>query len=340
MILRRKTAKGKTRYGVRIEHDSKQIWVGTFATLAEARTAEANARTRPAQTKMTADEYADHFLEGYAQRNKLSSYDTAEAALSGFKADWTGVPLSRITRVQAEKWARKNAWRVPVIVTMLNAAVEAELLARNPFKGLSQKGPGRRRQQPLSPDEVDRLASIAARLHGPTMGSFITFAAYSALRVGEMFGLEWQDIDFEANRITVARRVYRGTLDLPKSNVTRTVSLTPPARDALLPLDRSTAWVFPNKKGRRMSQSSLSYAFQGITAAFGRHVTPHQLKHFTGYYLHVVLGLHERIVAEQLGHNDGGKLVRELYGHGDVGALEEIDRAFDNVLPFKKVQER
>jgi hypothetical protein len=44
-------------------------------------------------------------------------------------------------------------------------------------------------------------------------------------------------------------------------------------------------------------------------------------------------------VAEQLAHSDGGKLVRELYGHGDVGALEEIDRAFaNNVIPLRPAQ--
>jgi hypothetical protein len=44
--------------------------------------------------------------------------------------------------------------------------------------------------------------------------------------------------------------------------------------------------------------------------------------------MYVELAMHERLVAVQLGHTDGGKLVRELYGHGDHGALEEIDRYF------------
>jgi hypothetical protein len=41
--------------------------------------------------------------------------------------------------------------------------------------------------------------------------------------------------------------------------------------------------------------------------------------------MHVELGMPERLVAVQLGHTDGGTLVRELYGHGDHGALAEID---------------
>jgi hypothetical protein len=44
------------------------------------------------------------------------------------------------------------------------------------------------------------------------------------------------------------------------------------------------------------------------------------------------MGLPDRDVAAQLGHTDGGKLIRELYGHGDVGALERIDAALGNVI--------
>ena len=89
-----------------------------------------------------------------------------------------------------------------------------------------------------------------------------------------------------------------------------------------------------------MSQSSLAYYWRGIEGAFGRKVTPHELKHFAGHYLYVTLGLPDRVVAEQLGHRDGGKLVRELYGHGDVGALEELDRAFaSNVIPLRTARQ-
>jgi hypothetical protein len=42
----------------------------------------------------------------------------------------------------------------------------------------------------------------------------------------------------------------------------------------------------------------------------------------------VTLGLPERVVIAQLGHVDA-KLLKRVYGHGDVGALDAIDRAFE-----------
>jgi integrase len=339
MILRRKTRAGKVRYGVRIDRGGDQVWIGTFATIAEARQAEAKARLERKTTRMSCDRLAEHWLEGYRGRVKASTYSTAEAALKGFVDDFRGVPLSRLDAITAERWARSNTWRIPTIVTMMNAAVESGLIERNPFKGLSRKGPGRRDITPLTPEQVGELADAARRLHGQTIASFVTFTAYTGMRVGEVFALQWTDIDFTRNRIKVNRRVYRGELALPKSNRRREIVLPPPARDVLLPLDRSTEWVFTGKRGGQLSQSGLGYYWRGIEGAFGRKVTPHELKHFAGYYLYVVLGLPDRVVAEQLAHQDGGKLVRELYGHGDVGALEEIDQAFaDNVVPLRPAQ--
>jgi hypothetical protein len=43
-------------------------------------------------------------------------------------------------------------------------------------------------------------------------------------------------INFETMRIDVKRRLYRGQVDLPKSNKTQRIALTPPARDVLLGL--------------------------------------------------------------------------------------------------------
>lgn len=330
-VIRRKTRAGKVRYGVKVGEN--QTWVGTFDTRREAKKAEARAMEgRP--RSMSCEKWAEHWLEEYAAQNKDSSYDTARSALKAFTKDFRGIPLDKVDRVRAERWARENRWRVPVVVSLMNAAVEAELVSRNVFKGLSNKGHGRKHVKPLTEADVERLAQIAENLHG--QGAFIRFAAYSALRVGELFALEWEDIDWQSKRIMVSKRLYRGKLDLPKGNRVRKASLTPPAREALLALDRSTPTVFRSKTGHRLSQSTLAYYWQGITAKFGRDIDPHELKHFAGYYLHVVLNLPDRVVAAQLGHTDGGKLVRELYGHGEVGALDEIDKAFENVVPLRR----
>jgi hypothetical protein len=59
----------------------------------------------------------------------------------------------------------------------------------------------------------------------------------------------------------------------------------------------------------------------------------YDLRHFCGHHLYVRMGLPARVVAVQLGHNDGGRLVEQLYGHGDVGALDELRTAWMGHMP-------
>lgn len=342
MIRKRKSSSGKVRYGVQIRQGDKKLWLGTFDTIADARHVEAQARLGRRGRQMRSDEFARFWLEGYRERVKASTFDTAETALKGFIEDFRDVPLARLDPITAEKWARPNRWRVPIVVTLLNAAVDAGLIERNPFARLSHKGEGRKRIVPLTGPELDELADAALTVHGsygPMMRSLLLFLAYTGMRPGEAFALEWSDLDFNRMRIRIERRIYKGSVDLPKSNRARLIVLPPPGRDALLGLSREgSSLVFRAKRGGKLSQATLSGYWAPVVAAFGRKLTPYELRHFAAHYLYVQLGLPARVVAVQLGH-DGPKLVEQLYGHGDVGALEEIDQAFGaNVVPLRRAE--
>ena len=62
-------------------------------------------------------------------------------------------------------------------------------------------------------------------------------------------------------------------------------------------------------------------------------------KHYCVHYMHATLGLPPRVIAEQMGWTLAGVLkLLAVYGHGDVGALDEIDRAFSaTVSPLRAV---
>lgn len=168
------------------------------------------------------------------------------------------------------------------------------------------------------------------------MRNLITFAAFSGMRPGEVFALAWADVDMRAMRIDVRRRLYRGRTDLPKSNKTRRIALTPPARDALLGQPRDGALVFRGKRGGQLSQPTLSgYWGKALSGAGLKFDFYHATKHWCIHYLWTVLKLEPRVIAEQMGWSLPTTLrMLAIYGHGDVGALEEIDRAFGaNVTP-------
>jgi hypothetical protein len=62
-------------------------------------------------------------------------------------------------------------------------------------------------------------------------------------------------------------------------------------------------------------------------------------KHWCVHYMYATLGLSPRVIAEQMGWTLAGVLkLLAVYGHGDVGALEEIDKAFRaNVTSLRPV---
>lgn len=344
MAIRKIKTKTKgTRYAARVHTGN-----GRYKLL-EPRAAKEAAREdeakwildRRERDRTRGGEFIDFYLEGYAERVKDSTLHHAKAGLACWRKEFGSRTLRSIDAQEAEEWARANRWAVPPVVTMFNYAVKRGQLDRNVFSGLKRRGPGRKHETPLSVAEVDKLADVAGREHGEWLRAFILFAAYTGMRVGELFALTWADIDFGRNRVMVKRRLYRGQLGLPKNNRTREVVLFPEARDALLLLDRSSEWVFVGKRGDQMSQSKLTYYWQKIEGGFGRKVTPHALRHFCGHHLYVTQKMRDFLVAEQLGHTDGGTLIRDLYGHGDHGALEEIEKLYtagatENVIPIDR----
>ncbi len=340
MIRKRRDSAGKLRYGVQVYRHRRKEWVGTFAKLSEARAAERRAKDDSPRGRMTVEQWCAHWLPGYADTVKDSTYDATRTALRKFRRDFGPRPLSQIDAPTAQNWARANRWRVPAVITALNAAERARQISPpNPFAGEARRSRGRRDLIPLTVAEVEELAVTAERVHGdygPTFAALIRFLAHSGMRPSEAAALEWGDIDFARMRIHVARQRYKGREQLPKSNRARTIVLTPAARDALLPLGRTDALIFHGKRGGPLSAAMRTGYWAPVKAAAGRDgMDIYELRHHCGHHLYVTLGLPSRVVAVQLGHDDGGRLVERLYGHGDVGALEEIDRAFSTVVPLR-----
>ena len=62
-------------------------------------------------------------------------------------------------------------------------------------------------------------------------------------------------------------------------------------------------------------------------------------KHRCVHYMYADLALAPRVIGAQMGWQLAGVLkLLETYGHGDVGALEEIDKAFQStVTPLRAV---
>ena len=109
-----------------------------------------------------------------------------------------------------------------------------------------------------------------------------------------------------------------------------------PLRDRLLQLPRESEWVFSTLRGHHYVPSTRAFHWNRVRCSVGLGTTAlyEATRHYFAWYLLNVMQLPDHIVAMQLRHDDGGTLVRELYGHPDAAmARERIRAAFRTTAP-------
>jgi integrase len=349
-----KTYTARLYLGLDADGREQYEWIGRFPTKRERdeavmrrrieREADAAAARLPAGERTTCAEYAAEYLDRMEagalltkgdRRYKASSITTARTQLRRFTEDFGDRTLASIGRKEAVAWAERHGRKpsaVQAVNTLFNLAVDEEIIDRNPWRGLMRKPEGRRNQAPPTDDEFDRLVAACDVLgeYAPRMRAMLTVAAYSGMRPGELMALDWSSVDLPGLKITVSKRLYRQTIDLPKSNKVREIALLPPARDALLTLPERQGYVFRGKQGLRLNAPLLSAYWREVQAAAGLRFDFYLAsKHRCVHYMKVKLGLPNHIIAAQMGWSEGAveKMVA-VYAHADVGALDAIHAAF------------
>jgi integrase len=328
-------------------------WVGRFPTKKERdaavarrrveledERAQASRRREDPGSVITCDEWADRYVAKYERERKASSLSTVRQSLKAFRDEFGARPIGTITPVEAEDWAGavpRSA--VPQVVALFNYAMKQRIVAHNPFSGLGG-GRGRGRADDATPtvQELEQLLDACSALgdYAPQMRALIVFAAYTGMRPGELFELRWSDIDLAANRIVVSRRLYRGTVDTPKSNRAKTIALPPPAKDVLMDLGiadlaraQGSDLVFRSKQGKQLTAPTVCQYWKEVKAwarlDFDLYLAT---KHY-GVHLLYKAGLSQRAIAAQMGWSESAvEGLLRTYGHIDLIALEEIDELY------------
>jgi integrase len=253
----------------------------------------------------------------------------------GFVTVYGSIPLAHVGDLVVAEWLRggEHAGTVPALRAMFNDAASAKtgrLVSHNPFAGLRlAKSSGRRDKSPPSEEMVWTMIGQAREITSPYFAAWLQVAAFTGLRPGELDALRWSSIDFASSRIDVVEQYNSktGEFTLPKNGRTRRAPLTAPAREALLALPRDGDFCFVNLRGDHFTSSSRAYHWKAVRAAAGWTQSLYlATRHFAGSYMINELGMSSEDVAVALGHQDGGELVRRLYGH------RETERALARIV--------
>lgn len=172
----------------------------------------------------------------------------------------------------------------------------------------------------LSPEEAERLMRTTEEQPWRAM---ITIALRTGLRLGELVAIDWSDVDFAADLLTVRRSAFGREIVSPKSNRIRHVPLTEEARRALEAIRRPFGRVFA-RNGRPIDDQVARRALARIRRAAGiRSVGWHVMRHTFASHL-VAAGVSLKAVQELLGHSDIRTTMR--YAHLAPSALRDAVR--------------
>jgi integrase len=303
---------------------------------------------------LTAQTFAVSTREQVEHRLRIYVYPT-----------WEDVPLARIRSSAVQKWLAELTQRLsPGTVrqafihfsAILNAAVDDEMLAKNPCKSRSVVPPTVARQRVVPWPRASVRGVIDA--HPERYGAMPAIGAGAGLRQGEIFGLAVDDIDFLRRTIHVVRQVkyvrnqlvfappkYGSGRDVPLSDALAFVLSehlrefppvvvelpwgdpnAPKVRRVKVPL------VFTSREHKALNRNYINQ-FVWKPALMEAGVAPirsngmHALRHFCASNW-LEQGVSIRAVAEYLGHRDEGFTLR-TYTHLMPTAEEKTRVASD-----------
>lgn len=227
----------------------------------------------------------------------------------------------------------------------INAAVEEEILLRNRFTKVIL-GNGSESIQTfenyLTPAELNLLLDTAKDTEHIAYYIFLLTIAYTGIRRGEACGLQWSNIDFEHNTITIERTRDAKGVRSPKTKNSYRVILV--ADEVMTHLKKYQIWckqimltfgirysvnsfVFiSHQTAEPFAETTILYMMRrlmkntGLVTNEGKlKITLHGLRHTHATIL-LNNGQNVKVIAERLGNTP--KMIYEIYGH----VLKELER--------------
>ncbi len=280
--------------------------------------------------KTTFEEYSKLWIGMHVEASlKPSTQKHYKDMMKEFTKAFEGKRLSDITTKQLQMYIVNRLKKVSTH-TIQSDIMLIKLFFRHALKwGYLQNDPALSIDRPkyakpeidlLEPDEISRMLSQAGQETNPYNVAFRT-AIETGLRAGELWGLQWRDIDWEVGKIHVVRSLWRGSFQFPKTKTAiRKVDISERLLTELkkwklaCPISIDDL-VFPSPEGHRVNHENvMNRYFRPLLRRAGmRQVSFHSLRH-SNASLRIAAGQNIKYLSTQLGHASI-KITLDTYGH-------------------------
>ena len=243
--------------------------------------------------------------------------------------------------------ARTVQYHHRILSEALSHAVKMGLLGRNVTEAVDPPRPEQKNMATLVPEDIPQFLEAA---DGSSYYVLFYTALYTGMRLGELLGLRWCDVDLDMASLSVVQALYKRSgvckMVKPKSSHSRCQTALSPSLALLLreykdeqnmqgillggPLVDSDL-VFCHPDGKPLDPGVVSHTFAKVLKKAGLpHIRFHDLRH-THATLLLKGGIHPKIVSERLGHANIG-ITLDTYSHALPGLQERAAEHFDEML--------
>jgi integrase len=279
-----------------------------------------------APTKVKLGDYLGRWLNDAAKSAvRPTTYSNYERVIKNhIKPHLGGVALGILTPVHVQsmiaalkrdgKSAETIRLTYAVLRRALKQAVTWGLLTHNATYGVERP---RAVKMEISVYDAEQVAKLLSAAKDDRLEALYVLAVGAGMRLGEIFGLQWADVDLAARTIMVRRTLSelngklfpsepktakgRRKIDLPAIVV---AALQRHRKQAMAEGFAAVEWVFCNSIGTPLRRSRFhSQHFKPLLRKAGLpDIRFHDLRH-TSATLLLAAGVHPKVVQERLGHS-------------------------------------
>ncbi|EOL49873.1 tyrosine-type recombinase/integrase [Enterococcus caccae] len=205
----------------------------------------------------TLNDWASCWLKEIQNQLKPSTYASYTNKMIKHVLPFLGhIPMQSITTHNLDEWIKKigknlspNSVRIvyQVLVSCFTAAVKRELLIENPCKHVTLPKKKLNNIKAITTDQQKTLKEKASK---HPKGLAVVLALETGMRIGEIAGLKWEDIDFSTNILTVKRTIQRIQLINGTTKKTQIVEGTPKTTTSkrTIPLSKNLSQFLTKQK--------------------------------------------------------------------------------------------
>ena len=241
--------------------------------------------------------------------------------------------INRISGIQIERYKAKKIKKGISNKTINNHLTVLSKCLRTAEEWLDLEKIPKIKKLKVPPQRFDFLSREEGQLllkHATGVWhDMILTALKTGLRLGELRGLKWGDIDLEKRTLRVRRSAYRHDCFVsPKSNKERTVPISTELYRVLAGRENKQGFVFSARRGVHLKNMDCYRNLRRTCKRAGiRRIGWHVLRHTFASHL-VEAGAHLRAVQELLGHSNIQTTMR--YAHLSPSALSDAVELLDS----------